>query len=260
MDKNRGAIMYAVCALSSLLLSCWSRNERDPNTISNSPSQDKFWFGVSIEATYFSPTRIAIRGTLQNSEGTIFSDSTKLFVNHKQMDYSVSIGNYYDKYPHYSIEIEKKEFLTDTLWFSVQLKDSSTHTIGYVYVGSLAPMISDANLRSKKEHDKKRPLLIDWGNNADSVNIYRNYYSLVDGVQSFSGGEYDLTAINRHLNKTQPIQLFTDYFHADSATVYGLHLSWIKNSKGKITNQYIHGTIDAIGKMEQDILLEKIDL
>jgi hypothetical protein len=260
MDKNRSGILCIACALSCLLLGCWGRNEKDPDTTSNSLSQGKFWFGVSIDVTYFSPTRIAISGTLQNSKGTIFSDSTKLFVNHKPMDYSVGVGNYYDRYPHYTIEIGNKEFPTDTLWFSVQLKDSSTHSIGYVYVGSLAPMMADTNLDSKREHDKTKPLLIDWGNNADSVNIFRNYYSLVDGVKSFSGGGYDPTAINQHLHSAQPIHISTDYFHADSAIVYGLHLSWIKNSNGKITNPYIYGTINAIGEVEQDILLEKVDL
>jgi len=248
------------CFLSIALTNCTSRNEKDPLAFADSLANARsHWFGVEINVIYDSPTQLTVNGKLYNSNGAIFSDSTKLFANGNEMRYSVGIGNYYDKYPGYSIKFENKKIPKDTLSFSVQLKDSSKHAIGYVCISNLVPMVVDGKLSKEIEHDKNKPLVINWGSSAESLTLYRNYYGLVDGVKTFSGGPYDPSSLLQPWHPNKSITLSTNYFKADSTTVYGLYLSWIKSVKGKITNPFIYGTIKAKCEVNQAVTLEKIE-
>jgi len=248
------------CFLSIALTSCASRNEKDPLALADSLANERsHWFGVEINVIYSSPTQLTVNGKLYNSNGAIFSDSTKLFANEAEMHYSVGIGNYYDKYPGYSIKFEDKKIPKDTLSFSVQLKDFSKHTIGYVCIRQLVPMINDGNLSKEIEHDKSKPLVINWGNSADSLVLYRNYYGLVDSVKTFSGGPNDPSSLLQPWYPNKSITVPVNYFKADSTIVYGLYLSWIKSVKGKITNPSIYGAIKAKCEVNQAVTLEKIE-
>jgi hypothetical protein len=87
----------------------------------------------------------------------------------------------------------------------------------------------------------------------------RNYYTVKDGVKTFSSGPYDPFTINRHWNPGNPILLPTDYFQDDSSHVYGLHITWMKSVRGVITNSSIYGSITATSEVQQTVSFEKME-
>src|SRR4051812_23688574 len=108
-----------MCGVVSLFLTMYApRNGKDPDSLEemklldslNRNSQD---FGVTIDVLYYSQRILTIRGELNNYKGAIRSDSSKLFVNGKEMEYSVSVGNYYERYPHYSYDFEDRKIPKD---------------------------------------------------------------------------------------------------------------------------------------------------
>jgi hypothetical protein len=81
----------------------------------------------------------------------------------------------------------------------------------------------------------------------------------VDSVKTFSGGPNDPSSLLQHWYPNKSMTVAASYFRADSTTVYGLHMSWIKSRKGKITNPFIYGTIQAKCEVTQAVVLEKIE-
>jgi len=237
-----------------ILAACSSRSRVDDSLA----MYNRHKLSIAIIADCMDQGKFDIGASLSDSAGIIFSDSTKLLVNGVAMHFVVGTGNYYDEHPGYSLEYKFGKKIIDTLWFSIQFKDSSRQAIGYANINSLADLRKDGSIK-EITHNKTQPLVINWAlSKPDSVVLTRMYSSKKDSNLSWESPDNDVSSIHRHWDITKPIiTLAPDYFQADTAVVTYLYLTWIKRNVGKITNSEIYqGSIVAMSSKQQTVNLK----
>jgi hypothetical protein len=249
--KYSQALLFFV--FIAFLSACSTRSRVDDSLAVYS----KHKLAIAIKADCIDKGKFDINGSLSDSAGVIFSDSTRLFVNRVPMQFVVGTGNYYDKHPGYSLEYKFGKKIVDTLWFSVQFMGSSRQTIGYATTNSLADLRKDESIK-EITHNKTQPLVINWAqSNPDSLVLIRGYCSKKDSNLLWDGGDNDVSTVHRHWDVTNPITLSPDYFKADTAIVTYLYLTWIKRNVGKITSPALfQGTIVAVSSKQQTVYLK----
>jgi hypothetical protein len=166
----------------------------------------------------------------------------EVYANREKMKYASR--NDYDPYESFKISFENGKIPDDTLWFSINVKDT-LYQIGYANIRPLN--LFGKNFPSDYRIDKDKGTPIAWYEEADSLNIYRNY------------NYHDDAHIIRLNNKKEakPINLPPHFLELDKGQLPDIQFEWHKKIQGKITNNKLCGEIQAIARETQTIRVKR---
>jgi hypothetical protein len=251
--KGPTPLLLAFCCL--LLSSCMKVNERDPVALDTlrSPYLFETYIDISVNEYGYRHYSVIVQAEISNGDQSINADSTTYFLNGVPMQYSIGVGNYYDRYPSFKMEFDEGDKLRDTLQFKVMLRDSSVFEVGFFYLLPVMKFIQNKNFYTNPEPGKNSALVVNWGGEfADYVSVTRTVTK-----QQPSGLKMESELVLEQ--KCKPADSFAlplTAFKVDSGYVNNIDIMWKKQSVGVITNEKIGGSILGTAHVTQRIQVD----
>ncbi|GHN01011.1 hypothetical protein WSM22_25000 [Cytophagales bacterium WSM2-2] len=193
-------------------------------------------FGVKIDITHQ-----GFRLNVSCKPFRISWRDIEIYTNGEKMKYTNR--NDYDLYESFTISFENEKIPDDTLWFSIKEK-GTLYQIGYASIKPLNQFQKKFPSDNRVNKDKNTVV---WYEEADSLNIYRNY-------------DYTDSAhiIRLSKNEAKSINLPSHFLEeVDDGKLPNIQFAWHKKLKGKITNDKLCGEIRAVADEIQTIRVER---
>jgi hypothetical protein len=253
---RRAATIISVLILFVVLLfnQCSSKsNARQKDAALDSLKGTAPWFTamVNVDLIAYSPGEytLLVKAEAGNSDNKISHDTVSFFVNDRKMEYSVGVGNYYERTPAYHTSFDERSFPGETLTFKIKLKDS-TYAIGFLDLRPVMSFVSNKSLYKDFAADRSKAFSIDWGGSLpDSLTIMQVKHVRNGNSTSI---ESNLLA-DQHWSSDQPVIIEEKALNSGADT---FEIAWWKEGKGINTHKKIFCSINAIARIDQQIKIQ----
>jgi|GEM_PF-2814534 len=209
---------------------------------------------IDVHITGHAPGRyvLLIKGDFDDDMNAFTSGEINFFANNTKLEFSTSVGNYYERHSSFRIYLDEKTKLGDTLAFSIRIRDSINVSAGFLYIKPLLDFIKHRDLYPDVVQSAAKPVAIDWaGDLPDSLTVQRLVvYETPQGKTNESSW-----LVRQRWHSREAVIIPSDSLRVPGATVSELNLSWWKEQRGQSTDKRVQSFISAVADIDQTIIL-----